>query len=353
MFRYAIDFFTTAGEPLGSVPVEPDWEPALEWAQFLGVRQQKLRTIGPNGNGRIEPVWDSSLGKPTLQEVRVQFPPRDGNEEVSTRIPITYFSRLAEEASRRLVESGQLQGGDRFRFKVSAYPVRPEGGVSGGESPETLSVEEVGQELPLDSQPLERFLASSTPHGDGVAAHDVEVFIPQRVLAESVAIAREAKNVETGGVLIGKLHRAASTGDVFVEVRAQVPALHATSSAAALTFTAETWSAVRAAMELRGDDELMLGWHHYHPNFCADCPQETKERCFVSKAFFSAADCHLHRTVFSRAYQVALLLSDHGEPELGRNLFGWRQGSIVPRGFRVLDDMHSSSLQEENTHGPQ
>jgi len=125
-YRYAIDYFTPAGEALGSVPVEPDWEPALEWTQFLGLRQQKLRAIGPNGSGRIEPVWDPSHGKPVLSAVCVEFPPRDGNDEVSAQIPITYFKPLAQEGSRRLVESGQLKGGDRFRYKVCAYLVSSE-----------------------------------------------------------------------------------------------------------------------------------------------------------------------------------------------------------------------------------
>jgi proteasome lid subunit RPN8/RPN11 len=182
------------------------------------------------------------------------------------------------------------------------------------------------------------------------AADDVHVFIPRQVVEEAVAIANRARTVETGGVLVGSLHRAASTGDIFVEVTAQVPALHTESSAATLTFTPETWSAVRAAIDLRGQDELLLGWLHSHPNFCQDCPPERKNRCLMSRSFFSATDCHLHRTVFSRAYQIGLLLSDHGEPELELNLFGWRHGSIESRGFHVLEDSCPSSQREGTAH---
>jgi hypothetical protein len=44
----------------------------------------------------------------------------------------------------------------------------------------------------------------------------------------------------------------------------------------------------------------------------------------------------LHRTVFGRAFDIALLLSELGGSEPSYDLFGWRQGMIVARGFYAL-----------------
>jgi hypothetical protein len=55
----------------------------------------------------------------------------------------------------------------------------------------------------------------------------------------------------------------------------------------------------------------------------------------MSRPFFSNTDIHMHRAVFPRAYQIALLVSDHGRESLEVSLFGWRHGSVVSRGFEV------------------
>ena len=57
----------------------------------------------------------------------------------------------------------------------------------------------------------------------------------------------------------------------------------------------------------------------------------------MGRPFFSNTDIHMHRTVFPRAYQVALLVSDHGREALEVNLFGWRQGGVVARGFEIYE----------------
>jgi proteasome lid subunit RPN8/RPN11 len=165
------------------------------------------------------------------------------------------------------------------------------------------------------------------------------VLVPAHVLDEILAHARQAGDVETGGILVGHLRRTpGASRELYVEVTAQVPALHAESQTAKLTFTAETWSEAQSFLELRGRDELMVGWWHLHPHFCKACPPESRSDCVFARDFFSTEDVHLHRTCFSRAWQIALLASDHGGPEPSIALFSWRNGSVVQRGFDVLAD---------------
>ena len=121
---------------------------------------------------------------------------------------------------------------------------------------------------------------------------------------------------------------------------AQVPARHTDATNASLTFTSDTWTAVQTAVALRGGQELIAGWWHKHPNFaaksCAKCPEERRRHCPMSKPFFSETDVHMQRTVFPRAYQTALLLSDMGEEAFDVRFYGWRHGSVVSRGFEIV-----------------
>ena len=76
----------------------------------------------------------------------------------------------------------------------------------------------------------------------------------------------------------------------------------------------------------------MVGWWHSHPFFCRDCPQEKRQSCAMYKPFFSTADEHLHRTVFPKAYSVALVLTA-SEDGLVHDLYGWHEGAIRARGL--------------------
>jgi hypothetical protein len=90
---------------------------------------------------------------------------------------------------------------------------------------------------------------------------------------------------------------------------------------------------VRGVLDLRAGGEVLLGWWHLHPEFCARCPEQSRARCAFRRPFFSNEDVALHAACFPRAWQVALLVSDLGEPELRVNLFGWRDAMIAERGF--------------------
>ena len=83
----------------------------------------------------------------------------------------------------------------------------------------------------------------------------------------------------------------------------------------------------------------MVGWWHYHPDFCRlrNCPEEKRRLCTASSAFFSSEDVALHTALFARAYNAALLISDSAASGLTTSAFGWHQGMVTPRGFYTLE----------------
>jgi proteasome lid subunit RPN8/RPN11 len=336
-YQYAIEYLSQDGERLGSVPVEPDWGPARECAQFLAIRKGIIPPVFRDGTGSIEPVWDSECGAPFLSAARVVVAAEAGDETVSEEVPsVPYFLRLAQAGSAAMIERGLLERGEVYRYKVCAYPSAAPGAGPRESEAGAFSVEEIFESLPLEARPIEPFLASATAWGSDSDPSDMRVFIPQHVMDAVVAKSREVGEVETGGMLVGKLHRCASSPEIFLEVTAQIPAAHTEPQAARLTFTVDSWAAVQAAIELRDRDELMCGWWHFHPDFCRKCPEERRRGCVLSRPFFSLEDIHMHRTIFPRAFHIALLVSDHGRESLDVSLFGWRHGMVVSRGCDVL-----------------
>ena len=125
--------------------------------------------------------------------------------------------------------------------------------------------------------------------------------------------------------------------------RRAIGARHAQGQLTRLTFTAESWTAVQAALDLRRKAEMMLGWWHSHPSrvWCQKCPVEKQKVCPLAMDFFSEHDRQLHRTVFPRAYSVALVVNDSVNG-LSYSLFGWREGVVASRGFACIGGPRAS-----------
>ena len=158
------------------------------------------------------------------------------------------------------------------------------------------------------------------------------------VLREAAAAATAAGMLEAGGILLGKLVRDSGSGDLSIDITAQIPAREAIADDASLRFTADTWRAVHAAISLRRAGEQILGWWHSHPAAlwpCGNCPPERRSGCPSNRAFFSSMDAGFHRTAFQGAHNVALLLSFHADPAPRFDLFGWRRGMVSARGYYI------------------
>ena len=176
---------------------------------------------------------------------------------------------------------------------------------------------------------------------------DLPVFVADSLLREVSRLSRTAGASETGGALVGRLHRDRGLSALFVEVTDQLPALHAPAGTDRLNFTPETWHAWDIALAERASGEIRLGWWHSHPvgAWAAQVRAQEATGRVRTGGFLSQHDRALHRTVFAAAYCVALVVTDPGEAESEVTLFGWRKGALVKRGFGRLtlrDDPESS-----------
>jgi hypothetical protein len=357
-YHYQLDLLDEGGRSLERSLVSPDWSAALAWVHFEGIRAGRLPAVTQRGPSSVEPIWDARKGEPLVSGFRAAVRADDGGE-MTREIPRIYLRGFAQDVCAGLVKKGVLKTGDVYKWTLSAFPSVADAAAAAA-ADDDFALEEVARPLPLGCASLAAYLARSVfAAGEGeedAAANHVPVFLPPAILDETVELARQAGDVETGGVLVGLLHRddgsaGSDTPELFVEVTAQIPAQHTVSASAKLTFTGETWAAVRAAIALRRRDELMLGWWHFHPDFCRlrNCPPERRRVCDGASPFFSADDAHLQATCFPAGYQIALLISESSRSDdLARSLFGWSQGMVVARGFHILGGTTNATTDTPN-----
>ena len=339
-FRYGLLLFRKDGSALGSASVTVDWEPAAEWTRLHHARRGGLPLWG-EGTASIEPLWDKAEGEPYVSGFRVNY--ASGEQKATTDFPSSYFRELAAQTSAEFVKRGKLAVGDEYLFQAVAFAQngnghgKPKGGLE-------LEVVEEKPDLEYVESRLDDFERRSSPAGL-VDSDEMPVFIPQRVLDEAALLTRGAEGRETGGVLIGRLHHDAALPEIFAEVSAQIPAEHTQGTVAKLTFTAETWSAASAAIRLRNQGEVYLGYWHSHPvrEWCRskECTPEKQKTCQLAKDFFSEDDRAVMRAAFPRAHSLGLVANDTAFSDLSFSLFGWREGKIHPRGFYLLEESHA------------
>ncbi len=338
-YRWALELRSGEGEVLGSVPVAFDPEPARSWLGLMSLRSHG--TDDSTQLGAVAPIWHPSHGPPYLSGFRATSGPS------THEFPVEYFGEAAIAAGDSLVTEGRIRRGDRVRYIPLAFAA-PESRTS---EPGRFEVEEIPVPPGVRPGSLADHIRRSDPvpsdpsdHAAGDPVHGrsrdsgLPVFVPSCVLDEAVTLARRSGDVEAGGILLGTLRFDAAAPEAFLEISALIEAPHTRAAADHVTFTAETWSAVRGTIGLRARDERMVGWYHSHPAhaWCRSCPDEARRRCRLARGFFSPDDRLLHRTVFPAAWSVGLLVTRTALGSEFHTMFGWHEGSIGRRGYHVL-----------------
>lgn len=335
-YRFVLEVRTfDGGVILHREALSPDWEPAVEGARLAGLRAhgvwQRASDAEPRAEPRLEPIWHKAAGQPLLQGVRVHME-HGGHAWFADFPTATYFGDVARSVVAAQLAAGQLKPEDRVRYVVAAYAATE---ARSGAPALRFDTADRPQPFPVRERGFGDLLAQSFPCGDADPS-DFEVVLPEEVLDEACALAREAGDRETGGILIGHVCRDEAGRDIGVEITAHIPARHTVGDAVKLTFTSDTWTDVRAAVALRKADERLIAWWHSHPAkaWCAKCPIERQRECRLTKGFLSADDKALHRAMFSGAFTLALVVTN-SVLGLDTTLFGWRHGVLAPRGFRL------------------
>lgn len=336
-YQYYAALSLPDGGKIGEVRLDIDWIPALRWAEFERYQKDCLVDKCP-APPVIEPIWEPEGAHPYIGGALIR---PNGECADGISFPLNYFAAAISRASTQLVSSGTLAAGQKFGYKIYALAdkqsrVPADSGVDivALDQPPSVELTELAPllaELEMESSigSVERRTSSQT------VAETMPILVPQFVLDEATALGQEVGDVETGGILVGKLYRD-SSGILFSRVTAQIPAEHTTATRESLRFSHATWASVDAAIKLRSQDEIPLGWWHTHPDFCHRCSPTQRALCPLSVPMFSAADRDLHREVFQKPWSIGLLLSFLGAEEPSYDIFAWNKGQIEAVNFFIL-----------------
>ncbi|HJT78708.1 MAG TPA: hypothetical protein VJ739_16005 [Gemmataceae bacterium] len=340
VYHYRLEFFDDRRRPVREVALgRADFGRAVAAAFFAALRRGVFDSYTPPGDrARIEPRFrDEERGSPRASGFDVVLPTPDG-AEYRMEFASTFFTNRALHLGAELVREGRLPENGRLLFQLTAYLDEAE------ESPRRgmrIALDEASVDIPI-RQASRRALGLAEAW-DAPRPDDFPVVVPRHVLHEAMEEANAAPDREVGGTLLGHLYRDTDTGDLFLHVTCLVPAEQTEATTTSVTFTPATWARVREVQELRGEGEIFAGWFHSHPfRFCAECPLPVPPDCVRKVLFYSADDEFLMELSFAQPFMVGLLAGV--EPKLERalghlpvRLFGWRDGTIQPRGFEVID----------------
>lgn len=331
---WALEVVRANGSVACVAPFHPDWRAASAWVRFEGIRRGLLPPVLLDDVGAVEPVWDVAHGAPYVAAARITLRTRDGAAAIVEQAPVAALADGVLDVLRALVRDGVLADGETVLPRVRAL-VASDGRAADDATP-GHGVEPLPVDLSLRDAALAPLLARTTVCDAQLAERDVPVLLPATVLDEIVAAARVTPDLESGGFLLGHLHRDASVPECFVEVTARIAARHVVAERLKLTFTPATWAAADADTAARGRGERIVGWHHFHPWWCRSCPAERRPSCALDPGAFSSDDVRLHQ-LFALPCATALLSYERPDGTIAHALHGWRRGVVVPRGYHRID----------------
>jgi hypothetical protein len=352
LHRFVIELIDRkTGDSLGRESIaNPDFEPAIRSAEFRAwcARISNGITFAGDDFGapKILPSWHPSLGQPNIDGIEIEVA-----EGSRFHTPIEIFQRNASAFATRLVTEEKLEAGTSYFYRVAAFEAT--GADSPAPSASVIAFDDTPE--PNADFPAPAVDTGTAAHDLTPVSHDAElaqpedhtVYLPERVLRQTEAMAASAEGREIGGFLVGHLCRI--DGKAATVVSDQIPASHTDRAEMSLTLTPKTWQSLNMTLQLRGQGELVLGWHHLHPasTWCKNCVEKSTseddlrsriDNCAYQKVFFSDADKQTSRAAFAVPYQVGLLVVDTSLDGVQFGMFGWRNGILSRRSFEVVSD---------------
>lgn len=141
-------------------------------------------------------------------------------------------------------------------------------------------------------QPRVDAVAVAARFGHALPADQPLFVLPQRIERAIWEHGRSSRE-EVAGILAGRVW---SEGDsrAVVSIEAAIRAeRHVETTAVHVSFKPEAWESIAAELDQLGDDMVVVGWYHTHPNL---------------GAFFSSTDLATQARAFRHPWQIGLVL---------------------------------------------
>jgi proteasome lid subunit RPN8/RPN11 len=338
-YRFRLEFFDTRRRRVHELALTTaDFTRAIEDTFFDGLRKAVFTDYDPRTSDAVlTPRFARATdGVPGVEGFEVALPAPDGSTHRKA-FGRGFFHNLVRRIGTELVTAGKVPTGGMVLFQLAAYRDDAEPAGSGW----AMELAAEAPEIPIVLGSRQDFGAAEA--WDVPSPDDFPVLFPRHVLEEAVDEAKGAPEREVGGVLLGRLRRDDQSRELFLEVTCLVPAEQTEATEMSVTFTHATWARAREVIDVRGENEMFVGWMHSHPfRFCKECPLPVPKECMDKVLFYSSDDEFLMELSFARPFMVGLLAAVEPplQTALGHlpvKLFGWKDGRIEARGFEVIE----------------
>ena len=164
-----------------------------------------------------------------------------------------------------------------------------------------------------DESPVRRLQRVSGDRGKGFC-----VVVQRSALNAIHAHGHSDTSVEVCGVLVGEVRH--DRVSPYLLITDHIAGDKATSKAAQVTFTADTWNNIQSEMEAKHADKKVVGWWHTHPGF---------------GVFLSGMDLFIQDNFFNLAWQVAWVYDPLAETD---GVFVWKNGKSQKADFLIEEN---------------
>ncbi|MCP5099507.1 MAG: hypothetical protein GY943_28460 [Chloroflexi bacterium] len=162
----------------------------------------------------------------------------------------------------------------------------------------------------LPERPLPNLNGSHFLHGHTPSTSEVSVITTQEALAQIRAHSISNLRTELGGVLLGHAYR--NGKQLFVEVKAALPAVSKDHGPVHFTFSADSWTQIHQDKAAQYPELEIIGWFHTHP---------------ALGVFYSSDDVVVHSAAFTLPWHVGLVVDPIRNEAC---FFGWQHGELTP-----------------------
>lgn len=316
-----------------------DWDPLAQCARFMHARAG-ARLNPPLDFMRISPLWDGAGRRVLGLQIASRLA---GGVLRCDRVSVSFLSSYANAAVSALVEDGQVKEGASVSWVITADAPEEPDVLSSPPPPLSFRIDEVdsegGYDLPLRNlSDLKDRATHLGPAAQSASGDDYPVFVSRGIVEQAARAAERAGDLESGAILLGVVARDESSGDLLLEITAQVPVMDE-AERESLRIGPRSWRAAQEAIARRGQGEEIVGFIHSHPRHvwaCAECNPIQRSQCTKNRPFFSAKDVDVMRTAFPSPLHIAPLLSFQDQHDPVLSIFGWRGGEVAERGIYLI-----------------
>lgn len=319
--------------------------------KFSAFCQGLLENDGLDPACHLEPVWEHEGETPYCSGFRLCL--SNGEVTYEKAYSKSVFRYQVFRVVRELLQKNQLKEGMGLNYRLAIFPKNDISRLDNRGQNEnlTMSIESIRQPIPIVETSLKPYLRQGRADSAEV---EMGVWIAQHVIDEMIEYVLQNKEKERAGFLIGHLCQDRETKKLFLICPAQVIArfqdkeTFGSENRSSLThfqFSPETFFEVQRVIELRKQNEIVLGWYHSHPWPFA-CPKGDK--CECTSVFFSPADFEVMEAAFGAPYQVAIVIGRASLKEMKATpqMYGWKDGLITPRDFLRFDATDNKQIMQ-------